>query len=153
MIPESVLWNFLLYFLFLIYLFVVALRRLSLIVAEWELLFTAVCRLLTEVAFLLSLWSTGSRHVGISNWGSWAFGDLSSWTRVQTHIPCIGRQVLNHWTTRKVLSCITSSHVGNFSKLSSHTTTTWEDPIHWKRTWYGEGLRAGAEWGDRGWEY
>ena len=81
-----------------------------------------------------------------------AFGDLSSWTRVQTHIPCISRQVLNHWTTRKVLSCITSSHVGNFSKLNSHTTTTWKESVHWKRPWCGEGLRAGAEVGDRGWD-
>ena len=28
--------------------------------------------------------------------------DLSSPTRGQTHIPCIGRQILNHWTTREV---------------------------------------------------
>ena len=28
--------------------------------------------------------------------------DLSSLTRDQTHVPCIGRQILNHWTTREV---------------------------------------------------
>ena len=28
--------------------------------------------------------------------------DLSSPTKDQTHIPCIGRQSLNHWTTREV---------------------------------------------------
>ena len=27
----------------------------------------------------------------------------SSWTRDRTHVPCIGRQILNHWTTREVL--------------------------------------------------
>ena len=27
----------------------------------------------------------------------------SSLTRDQTHVPCIGRQILNHWTTREVL--------------------------------------------------
>ena len=27
----------------------------------------------------------------------------SSWTRVQTHVPFIGRQILNHWTTWEVL--------------------------------------------------
>ena len=27
----------------------------------------------------------------------------SSWTRFQTHIPCNGRRILNHWTTRKTL--------------------------------------------------
>ena len=25
----------------------------------------------------------------------------SSWTRDRTHVPCTGRQILNHWTTRK----------------------------------------------------
>ena len=24
-------------------------------------------------------------------------------TRDQTHVPCIGRQILNHWTTREIL--------------------------------------------------
>ena len=45
----------------------------------------------------LLLWCTGlaaPRHVG------------SSWTRVQTCVPCIGRQILNHWTTREVLERI-----------------------------------------------
>ena len=27
--------------------------------------------------------------------------DLSSPTRDQTHIPCIGGQIINHWTTRE----------------------------------------------------
>ena len=49
-----------------------------------------------------------------SLWGllpSWGYGwakllhgvwDLSSPTRVQTHIPCLTRQILNLWTTREV---------------------------------------------------
>ena len=28
----------------------------------------------------------------------------SSWTRDRTHVPCIGRRILNHWTTREVLT-------------------------------------------------
>ena len=28
--------------------------------------------------------------------------DFNSLTRGQTHTPCIGRQSLNHWTTREV---------------------------------------------------
>ena len=31
--------------------------------------------------------------------GMW---DLSFLARDQTHVPCFGRQILNHWTTRKV---------------------------------------------------
>ena len=27
----------------------------------------------------------------------------SSWTRDQTHVPCFGRQIPNHWSTREVL--------------------------------------------------
>ena len=45
----------------------------------------------------LLLWCTGLaalRHVG------------SSWTRVQTCVPCIGRQILNHWSTWEVLERI-----------------------------------------------
>ena len=41
-----------------------------------------------------SLWCLGlvaPRHVG------------SSWTRDQTHVLCIGRQILNHWPPKKVL--------------------------------------------------
>ena len=30
----------------------------------------------------------------------------SSRTRDQTHIPCIGRQILNHWTPWEVLLCL-----------------------------------------------
>ena len=32
--------------------------------------------------------------------GMW---DLSSWTRDQTCVPCIGRGIPKHWTTREVL--------------------------------------------------
>ena len=58
----------------------------------------------------LSLWRTGFSLVvvhGLSSCGvctqlphsRW---DLSSQTRDQTHFPCIGRQILNYWTTREV---------------------------------------------------
>ena len=30
----------------------------------------------------------------------------SSWTRDWTHVPCIGRWMVNHWTTREVLHSI-----------------------------------------------
>ena len=44
--------------------------------------------LLFYVLFLFFFWLRGM----------W---DLSSLTRDQTHTPCIGRQSLNHWPTRK----------------------------------------------------
>ena len=44
------------------------------------------------------LQSTGSRHMGLvvpRHMGSFQ-------TRDQTHVLCIGRQILNHWTIREV---------------------------------------------------
>ena len=40
--------------------------------------------------------------------------DLSSPTRDRTHVPCIGRQILNHWTTREVPGCLLliENHLG-----------------------------------------
>ena len=74
----------------------------------------------------LSLRSTGSRHAGLSSCGTWAqqlwlvgsrpqaqqlwhTGPVapwhvgSSWARAPTRVPRIGRQILNHCTTREVL--------------------------------------------------
>ena len=48
------------------------------------------------------LQSMGSQRVG-HNWATELMWDLSSLTRDQTHVPFIGRQILNHWTTREVL--------------------------------------------------
>ena len=61
------------------------------------------------------LWSTGSRCVGFSScstWAQWlwltglvALRNMgSSWTRDQTHVPCIGRWILNHCATREVIT-------------------------------------------------
>ena len=55
-----------------------------------------------------SLWRAGFSLVVVSGpqstWAQFPSGlwDLSSPNRDQTHIPCIGRQILNHWTTREV---------------------------------------------------
>ena len=63
--------------------------------------------------WLLLLRSTGSRHVGFSSCGMraqklWRTGLVaprhveSSWSRDWTHVPCIGRWILNHCATREV---------------------------------------------------
>ena len=60
---------------------------------------------------LLSSGSVWASHCSGFSCGPWALGptDLvagwyaeSSWTRDQTYVPCTGRQILNHWTTREV---------------------------------------------------
>ena len=35
----------------------------------------------------------------------------SSHTRDQTCVPCIGRQILNHWNTREVLALLLTSYM------------------------------------------
>ena len=83
----------------------------------------AVCRLSLgamsgsfSLRWLLLLWTIGSRCTGFSSCSTWAqwlwhMGLVaprhvkSFWTRDQTHVPCTGRQILNHWTTREILDC------------------------------------------------
>ena len=69
--------------------------------------------------------------------------DLSSPTRDRTHVSCIGRQILNHWTTSKVLPFIyiyTNIHFSGSSEnlvvknLPAMQETWvlclgWEDPL------------------------
>ena len=43
-------------------------------------------------------WAQQLRHTGLML--PWHVE--SSWTRDRTSVPCIGRQILNHWTTREV---------------------------------------------------
>ena len=72
------------------------------LVARVEAALLWVCGPLTAVA-RCSAWAVGS-------WLQWLWCEGlvvpqhvgSSWIRDQTCVPCIGRQVLNHWTTREV---------------------------------------------------
>ena len=51
---------------------------------------------------LQQLWHMGSTSGHMSLVAPWHV--KSSWTRDQTPVSCIGRQILNHWTTREVQS-------------------------------------------------
>ena len=79
----------------------------SLVVRSRELVFSAMCWLLTAVASLVmghrpvaqaqELWHTGLvalQHVG------------SSQSRDRTRVPCIGRRDLTHTATREVLTAV-----------------------------------------------
>ena len=87
----------------------------------------------------------------------------SSWTRDQTHVPCIGRQTLIHSTTREVWHCHFSRYMSNpcphscsDSPLISHRVLrgfssgsdgkesacsagtrvrSWAGNIPWRRSW------------------
>ena len=65
--------------------------------------FVVACRLFIAVWGLPSSCGTGRPR----SWGTRAslscdMWDLSSPTRNQTQVPCIGRWILNHWTTREI---------------------------------------------------
>ena len=49
-----------------------------------------------------SLWLKGFSSCSTRAWLPSGMWDLSSPARAQTHIPCIRRQILYHWTTREV---------------------------------------------------
>ena len=66
--------------------------------SERGLLLRVGLGLLVAVASLL-LQNTGSRRTGLVA----PRHVESSWTRDQTPVPCIGRWILYHWTTREVL--------------------------------------------------
>ena len=54
---------------------------------------------------ILGAWASGVAACGLSSCGTWGLTDpqhmRSSWTRDQTSVPYIARQILNLWTTRK----------------------------------------------------
>ena len=58
---------------------------------------------------ILGAWASGVAACGLSSCGTWGLTDpqhmRSSWTRDQTSVPYIARQILNLWTTRKAPYC------------------------------------------------
>ena len=57
-----------------------------------------------SLLWLLLLWSTRSRHMGLWPMGLTAPRHVeSSHSQDRTHVPQMGKQIPNHWTTREVL--------------------------------------------------
>ena len=73
--------------------------RISLVAERGGYSLVAVLRLLISVA---SLREHGLEEHGLSSCGR-ATGHVGSWNRNQTHVPCIGRWIINHWTIREAL--------------------------------------------------
>ena len=95
---------------------------------EWGLLFIAVRGLLIAVASPVAE-SLISRPVGFSSYNMWAqllgcMGLVSPWhvgssqTSNQTHVSCIGRRILIHWTTREVPGDILDSSPSSMPYIS-----------------------------------
>ena len=51
-----------------------------------------------SLRWLLLLWNTGFSHCGLVT----PRYVESTWTKGWTPVPCIGKRILNHWTTREV---------------------------------------------------
>ena len=76
-------------------------------------------------------------------WSPCSMRDLGSLTRGRTWVPCIGRQILNHWTTRKVphwhslrhSSAVTSS-LKLFPTTLPATTKSWPHPTYFSNMHY-----------------
>ena len=107
---------FFFFFFWLLWVFIAA-RRLSLVAASGEFISSRSARACHRGD--LSCWRAQILgQVGFGSCGSRLDHRLSncrlrflvapqhvesSWTRDQTHVPCVGRQTPNHWTTRGVL--------------------------------------------------
>ena len=81
-------------------------RRLAFGTVRYPLHLLWFCLFLTVPG--LSQHTRSSVASVFSSCGPWAWlpdgmWDLSSLTKDRTHVPCIGRQILNHWTTSEVL--------------------------------------------------
>ena len=120
-----IFWKFSLFVCFWLCLVLIAVPRLSIAVASGGYSQVAVCRLLVVASLVAEhrLYAHGLQllwHVGlVALWHVW-----SSWTRNRTCIPFIGRQTLNHWTTREVLSSFIFEIPFGFPVVTS-TITPW----------------------------
>ena len=87
--------------------------------------------------WLLLLRSTGSKHMGFRSCNAWAqwlrqTGLVAPWhmgssrTRDWTSVPCVARQILNHWTTEKAPAAAAAAAAANKSLQSCLTLC---DPI------------------------
>ena len=98
---------------------------------QWGLLFVAAHGLLIAVASLVAehglqahglqqLWLTGSRAQAQKLWRMGLVAPRhvgSSRTRAPTHVPCIGRWILNHCTTREAPNKIKITLISNINLI------------------------------------
>ena len=108
-----------------------AVLRLSLVTVSGGCSLVVVHALLIAVASLVA--GTYSRACRLGSRGTCAqllrCPVASSQTRDQTHVPCIGRQILNHWTSRGSPEQANVCHVNEtVRKLASlkHSATCYE---------------------------
>ena len=101
--------------------------------------FVEVCGLSLIVTHELLLWRTGSRVCWFSScdiqaYLPWSMWDCSFPTRDRTWVPCIGKQILYHWTTRGILThrFLISTDIAIPSLLAASLLVK---PVHWACFW------------------
>ena len=133
----------------------VAASRLSLAVAS--ICYSLVmCGLLTEVASLavaFGLQCTLAQHLWLAGSAAlWLVGSLQ--IRDRTLVPCISRQILNHWTTREAqqvssLSLPSVCYCSAWRRKWQLTSVLWPGESHGQRSLVGcspWGRRVGHDW-------
>ena len=95
------------------------------------------------------VWAVGWR--GFSSCGTWAEFPMyveSSWTRDQTHVPCIGRQILIHCTTREVPTGTVLNTLQVLTLVILTSTPSRSCHPHWHEetvAWRGRGTCPGSQ--------
>ena len=119
---KPTLFNLFLLIYFWLHWIFIALLGLALVVVSRGL---SLLWCLALLRWLLSLWSMGCRHMGLSSCctqtpelglSSCSSDPVAPWhvessqTRNRTHVLCIGRQTVIHWATREVHVCFYCHH-------------------------------------------
>ena len=107
------------------------------VIAAASMIFIVSCEIFCYGTQTVWLWHTGPRDAGSCGTqaellsGMW---DLGSLIRDRTHVPCIARQIPNHWTTRDVpwwvFQILTFIPISGWVKacqleFSVHSQTRW----------------------------
>ena len=110
------------FYLFVYWLCWVFAQRLSLVAVSWD--YSLVAELGSHCSGFSCCRAKAPGHPGCSGWSTqakqlWRVGLValrhveSSQNRDRPHVPCIGRQILNHWTTRDILHYFWILHINN----------------------------------------
>ena len=99
-----------------------AAHGLSPVVVNRGWFLVAVLWLPVALASLLQNTGCSARASGVVAHGlSCPMACRSSWAKDQSCVPCIGRRILNHWTTREVLGQIFRSGIAS-QRINTHIT-------------------------------
>ena len=88
---------------------------------------------------------------------SWTIKKAECWRIDASELWCWSRLLKVPWTARRPNQSILKESILNIHRKhwcwsSNILATWWEEPTHWKRSWWWERLKAGGEGDNRGWD-